>query len=227
MSSAAALWQLVCADFRERSRRYSYLITMLGVLFFGYLVITGKYTIQFGDLRPFYDAAWAGTAMAVCGTIMLAIFGFYLVRGSIRRDTRTEVGQILAATPLRGPAYLASKLGSNVLVLWSIMGVLAAVALVTLLFRNEVRGVDLWAFLAPFLFIALPATLFVAAMAVLFDTVRVLRGSLGNILYLFAAEACLILGMLKVPWLDLAAVGTFTNSARVAAATAFPGDRRR
>ncbi len=225
MNRIRALLQLALADFRERTRRYSFLLTMLGVLFFGYLVITGKYTIQFGDLRPVYDSEWAGTLMAVCGGIMLALFGFYLVRGTIRRDRQTEVGQIIGATPISTAAYLMSKLASNFLVLWVIVVMLAVVALLTLLFRNEAASVDMWSFVSPFLLITGPVTVFVAATAILFDTVRWLRGSLGNVVYLFAAEFCLVFGMLKVPWLDLGAVAVFTNSARDAAAAAFPGEK--
>jgi len=218
------LYQLVLADFRERTRSYSFLVTMLGILFFGYLVITGKYTIQFGDCRTVYDSTWAGTLMAVCSSIMLAIPGFYLVKGSIGRDRRTEVGQIIAATPISRTAYIVSKFASNVAVLWFMITVLATVAFATLLFRNEAGSINLLAFCTPFFIISLPATVFVASMAVLFDTARWLRGSVGNIVYLFLAEICLVLGMLEVPLLDLGAVSLFTDSARSAAAMAFPGE---
>jgi hypothetical protein len=198
---------------------------MLGILFFGYLVITGKYTVQFNDCRTVYDSAWAGTLMAVCSSIMLALAGFYLVKGSIARDRSTEVGQIAAATPIRSATYLVSKLASNLAVLWFMAAVLALVAFVTLLFRNEAAAIDLWAFVSPFLIITLPATVFVAALAVLFDTARWLRGSAGNVIYLFVAEFTIVFGMLNIPLLDLAAVTAFTESVRAAAAIAFPGEK--
>lgn len=200
---------------------------MLGILFFGYLVITGKYTIQFGDCRTVYDSIWAGTLMAVCGSIMLAIPGFYLVKGSIGRDRRTEVGQIIAATPISRTAYIVSKFASNFAVLWFMITVLATVAFATLLFRNEAGNIDLLAFSLPFFIISLTATVFVASVAVLFDSVRWLRGSVGNIVYLFLAEICLLLGMLEVPLLDLGAVSLFTESVRSAAAIAYPGEKIR
>ena len=40
MMDIPALKQLVLGDFRERTRRYSFLLTLLGTMFFGYLVIT-------------------------------------------------------------------------------------------------------------------------------------------------------------------------------------------
>ena len=224
MNKLKVIHQLALADFRERTRRYSFLITMLGVLFFAYLVITGKYTIQFGDIRTVYDSAWAGSAMAVCSAIMLALVGFYLVKGSIERDRRTEVGQIVAATPMSKLTYILSKFASNIAVLWSMVAVLAAVAFGMLLFRNESGTIDLWAFLLPFVIISLPATMFAAGVAVLFDSVRWLRSSAGNVIYLFLAEFCIVFGMLNIPLLDLGGMIVFTESIRSAAAAAFPGE---
>jgi len=132
VNKLAILYQLSLADIRERTRRYSFLITMLGVLFFGYLVITGKYTVQFGDCRTVYDSVWAGSLMAVCSSVMLVLIGFYLVKGSISRDRKTEVGQIIASTPLRGKVYIISKFLSNVIILWFMTIVLAVVAFISL-----------------------------------------------------------------------------------------------
>lgn len=224
MDSLRILFQLSLADFRERTRRYSFLVTMIGVMFFGYLVITGQYTIQFGEYKSVYNSAWAGSLMAVCSTIMMTIIGFYLVRGSIKRDRLTEVGQIIAATQMSGRVYIASKLASNIAALWSMVASLAVLAFITLLIRNDTGEISLWAFIKPFIIISLPASIFVASAAVLFDTVRWLRGSAGNIIYLFLAESCVLLGMLAVPFLDLASVAVFTDSARAAAGRAFPGE---
>jgi hypothetical protein len=218
-------YQLVLADFRERTRRSGFFVTMLGILFLGYLVITGKYSIQFGEFRPIYDSAWIGSLMAVCSSIILTIFGFYLVKGSIKRDRRTEVGQIIAATPMSNSSYIIAKFASNIIVLWSMIGVLAIVAFFTLLFRNEAGNIDLVAFALPFVIIALPAMVFVASMAVLFDTVKWLRGSVGNIVYLFLAEMCLVMGMLKIQLLDVGSISLFTESIRAAALIAFPGEK--
>ncbi len=225
MNRLQILFQLGLADFRERTRRYSFLITMIGVMFFGYLVITGQYTIQFGQYRTPYNSAWAGTLMAVCSSVMITIIGFYLVRGSVRRDRVTEVGQIIAATQMSGRLYIASKLASNIATLLLMVTSLAALAFVTLLIKNEAGGVSLRAFVSPFLIISLPTSIFVASVALLFDTARWLRGTAGYVIYLFLAEGCVILGMIALPIIDLPAIAAFTNSARAAAETAFLGEK--
>ncbi len=198
---------------------------MLGVLFFGYLVITGKYSVQFGDCRAVYDSVWAGSLMAMCSGIMIVLIGFYLVKGSISRDRKTEVGQIIAATPLSGKTYIFSKFISNILVLWFMTVVLAIVGFITLLFRNESGFIDLWGFLSPFIYITVPATLFTAAMAVFFDTAKWLRGSVGNIIYIFVAEFCLVIGMLEISFIDVGGVSIFTESLRTVVEETFPGEK--
>jgi hypothetical protein len=124
---------------------------------------------------------------------------------------------------MSGRAYITSKLVSNIAALWVVVASLAILAFVTLLIRNETGEINPWAFVSPFLVVSLPASIFVASVSVLFDTVRWLRGSVGNIAYLFLAESCVVLGMLAVPFLDLASVAVFTDSARAAGEAAFPG----
>lgn len=82
-----------------------------------------------GGYRGVYNSAYAGTVTALAGGLWLMIGGFYVVRGAITRDEHAGVGQVLAATPLRGAAYLAGKFLSNLLVLTSMAAVLAVTAL--------------------------------------------------------------------------------------------------
>ena len=80
--------QIILADFKERTRRYSYLITLGFVLFFGYLVNTGKYAIKLGEYRGEYNSAWVGSLMAMGTTTMLLFAGLniYLARTSNRTN---------------------------------------------------------------------------------------------------------------------------------------------
>jgi hypothetical protein len=215
---------LILGDVRERTRRYSFVITLLVTLFFGYLVITGKWTIRLGDYRGVYNSAWVGSLMGSASTIMLAFFGFYLVKNSIGRDRQTGVGQILAATQLGNMAYVFSKFISNYVVL-SILTVLLATAAAVMRAMNIAEGgFNLWALIAPFLFFCLPAMALVAATAVLFESVSWLRGAFGNILYFVIAEIALLSHLLfKNPYLDFAGFGLFIPGMEEAALVAYPG----
>jgi len=224
MQSLAVLYQLSLGDFRERTRRYSFLITLVATMFFGYLVITGKWGINLGDYRGEYNSAWVGSLMGSASAIMLAFFGFYLVKNSISRDRNTGVGQVLAATPLRSLTYVISKFISNFAVLTLMMVMLAAAAVVMQLLSHVEDGFNLWALLAPFLFVCLPVLALVAGMAVLFESVWWLRGTVGNIVYFFIAEFALVSNLLfHNQLLDFAGFGMFVPSMEAAALAAYPG----
>ncbi len=147
-----------------------------------------------GGYRGIYNSAYAGMATALAGGLWLMFAGFYVVRGTIDRDQRTGVGQILAATPLRNAGYLAGKFCSNLLVLASMAGVLAVTALALQLARGESRAVGPGALLLPFALFTLPVLAVTAAAAVLFDALPVLRGGLGNIAWFFVWMDCVIAG---------------------------------
>ncbi len=220
---AGILFQLTLGDFRERTRRYSFLITLLGTLFFGFLVITGKWTLRLGEYRGEYNSAWVGSVMGSACTIMLGLIGFYLIKNSLGRDRRTRVGEILAASPLSNRLYIASKFISNYAVLMLMATALVAAAVLMQLISEVEGGFDLWALLAPFLFICMPVLTLVAAAGVLFESIRALRGTFGNILYFMGAEAVIVSSFaLSIPLLDFGGLGLFMPSMREAALAAYP-----
>jgi hypothetical protein len=214
--STRILAALTAADFRERTRRPAYLVTLAAAIALGYLALppaSSLYVIMnAGGYRGTYNSAYTGTATALAGGLWLMFAGFYVVRGAIDRDQRTGVGQILAATPLRNASYLAGKFLSNLLVLASMAGVLAVTALALELARSESRAIDLGALLLPFALFALPVLAVTAAAAVLFDALPVLRGGLGNIAWFFVWMICVIAGN----GAPLGGMGAVTASMRAA-----------
>src|SRR5512138_1032875 len=103
MKSLAILTAMLKADFLERTRRTSFWITLLLVLYLGYAVNSGQVLIKLDEYRGVYNSAWVGSLMAVVITFILGLAGFFLVKNSLERDEQTGVGQILAATPLTRP----------------------------------------------------------------------------------------------------------------------------
>jgi hypothetical protein len=195
---ARVLAALAVADFRERTRRTGYLVTLAVAVVLGYLALppaSSLYVVMnAGGYRGMYNSAWAGMVTALAGTLWLMGGGFYVVRSAIARDQQTRVGQILAATPLRNAGYLAGKFASNLMVLASMAGALAVTALVMQLARGESRAVSLDALLLPYALFTLPVLVLTAAAAVLVETVQVLRGGLGNIAWFFVWIAFAIAG---------------------------------
>jgi len=189
------------ADFLERARRYSFLATVAGAVYFGYLINAGDVNLTIQHQRGILNSAWVGTLTALAAGLLMPLFGFYLVKDTIERDRQTRVGEILAATPLGKAAYTCGKALSNFLFLGVIVAILGAAGLLLQMLSGEDRHLDLGAFLGPLLWLALPPVAVVAALAVLFESIRWLRGSLGNVLYFFLWTA-LIAAAIESPTLD-------------------------
>lgn len=186
MNSARVIYHLARADFLERVRRYSFLIMLGLALFLAYQVAIGNMTLQLGEYRGEFNSAWVGAMMAINTTFFLGWFGFYLVKGAVSRDRETGVGQIMATTPLTRPLYLLGKWLSNFAVLMAMVTVLVLAGIAIQFWKGESAQVDLQAFLAPFVYIALPYMAVIAAVAVLFEAIPFLQGGLGNIVYFIA-----------------------------------------
>src|SRR5579872_347725 len=188
--NANALYQMVRADFLERIRRYSFLLTLAAALYLGFAVATEKVRIVLGNsYRGEYNSAWIGASMALCCSTWLSLVGFYVVKGSVQRDTDTRVGQILAATPMRKSFYTLAKTISNFAVLASMVMILMLAAVLMQLLHGEASSISVWELWAPLLLITLPAMAITAALAVLFETVPLLKSGLGNVAYFFAWTA--------------------------------------
>lgn len=147
---------------------------------------------------PVYSAAYVGFAVSVLSGIILAMSGFYLVAGSVRRDRERGVGAILAATPLSKTAYLGGKWAAHFVYLLVIATFGLAAGLVAFV-RYGAGPFDPIAFALPYFLSTLPAIAVVAAFAVLFDVTPGLRSRGGLVIWFFV----FLFGLVKLP-LDLA-----------------------
>lgn len=224
MNSPRVLHQLARADFLERVRRYSFLLTLLFAMYLGYATATGKITLRLGDYRGVYTSAWIGVLVSYVTTCFVSLVGFYIVKNSIDRDRQTRVGQILASTPLSKAEYLVGKLLSNFAVLALMVVVLAIAAVAMQIFHGEDPHFDLWAMLSPFLLLALPAMAITAAVAVLFESIFFLRGGFGNVVWFFVWTFSIALPILTgIPLLDPMGIFTVYSQLGPAARANIPG----
>ncbi len=191
MNRGRVLYHLVRADFLERVRRYSFLLTLAFAVYLGYAAFTGKIMLRLDDYRGIYNSAWLGGLMGIVASCFLSLIGFYVVKNAIQRDQQTRVGQILATTPMSKSFYTVAKALSNFAVLAAMVLVMGAAALCMQLLRAEDPHLNLWALFSPLLLFALPAMAFTAALAVLFETLPGLRGGVGNVAYFFVWVALL------------------------------------
>jgi len=203
MNTIRTLYHVTRADFLERARRYSFLITLGLTIFAAYVYVppaSADYlTLGLGNYRGAYNSAWIGGAVAVLCSALLSLPAFYLVKNAIERDERTGVGQIIAATPLSKSLYMLGKAFSNFVFLAVMVGVIALSAGAMQLIRAEVFRIDLWALLSPFVFCVLPSMAVIAAAAVLFETIPWLRGTFGNVVYFILWLVLLIVSAANMP----------------------------
>ena len=224
MTHLRLLYHLMLADFRERTRRYSFLVLLIVNFYLGYQVFVGNFTPRVGDYRGEVNCAWTGSTIAFTSLFMLLIFGFYLVKNAIARDYQTGVGQILATSPMRTMWYLVGKSLSNFAVLAAMVAAVAASAVAMQLVGSSTGDFNLWALLSPFLLLALPPLAFVASLATLFESIRWLRGGLGNVLFfIFIMTTLPLSSELNIPVLDLSGMKLLMDSLYAAVLTQYPG----
>jgi hypothetical protein len=230
------LAQLIRADFLERTRRYSFLITLGVMIYIGYLAVpsaeSNALTVDLGNIRGTYNSAWIGSMIALISSMVLSLPGFYLVKNAIERDRKTGTGQIIATTPLSKPLYTLGKAMSNFVFLTVIIAVVAIAAGGMQFIRGESMRLDLWALLAPFLFTTLPTLLLVAAVAVLFESISFLRSGFGNVAYFVLWTAAIMIsmsgvsfgsqGVIEEPVNDLFGASVVAASMHEAAHATFP-----
>ncbi len=189
------VWAIALADFRDRVRRRSFLAVLSIAGFLGLQAIQGKILVALGPYTGAPTSAWAGMLMSMVAATFLGLAGFWVVKGSVERDARTGVGQILAATPMSKPAYALGKALSHFGVLAAMCGVLALAAFALLAVSPAHEPVEPVQVLLPIVLLALPGLAIVAACAVLFETIRPLSRGFGNLIWFFGWTLLLVATM--------------------------------
>jgi hypothetical protein len=193
MNHPHVLYHMVRADFLERVRRYSFLLTLAFAAYLAWCAGTGVIVVRLGVYRGVFNSAWLGSMMTLVSTLFVSLVGFYIVKNAILRDEQTRVGRILASTPMSRVFYTVAKMLSNFAVLALMVVVLAVAALLMQFIRAEDTHYRLGTLLAPFLWVAIPAMAVTAAVAVLFETLPGLRGGVGNVVFFFVWATSLAL----------------------------------
>jgi hypothetical protein len=186
-------YNIIKADYLQRTRSYSFLITLAITVYAAYSFVpptnAAYTTLSVTGYRGAFNSAWVGYVSATMTTVMLSLYGFLLVNSGIKKDIDTEVGLIVAATPVSNFGYLLTKLFSNFLVLLTIAGITFAVSMVMFLVRGNGYPFILADFIVPYLLFALPALFLVSGMAVVAEVFLGKRSILQFIIYFFICGA--------------------------------------
>ncbi|MCL1965285.1 MAG: hypothetical protein FWF69_09575 [Firmicutes bacterium] len=179
------------ADFQERSRRFSF-IAMIAFALFGafWFVPRNDGSLQVITIQPDRfmqagNASWIPIASAWGLGFFLPFIGFFYLKNTITYDEKSGVSQLIAASPLGHVRYMLGKFCSGTLLLYCFTAVVILGSFLMMTWRFPGQYLSVYDFLSPFAFLvaALP---FCAAMAVLFESFRLLRGAIGSVLYVVA-----------------------------------------
>lgn len=226
MTSIRTVVAMARADFLERTRRASFLVTLAGAAALAYTVHVDVWTVLVAGRAPAPGPAATGILVALVTSTFLSLAAFYVVRGTVERDLRTGVGPILAAAPAGRLAYAAGKFASNAAVLGAMVLLLAALAVgIEAARAGGIGPIGAWRVIAPSLLITGPALAAVAGVAVVFDSVPWLRGTAGNVAYFFLWTGLLTFAGFDTggAWLDVTGVSLAFEALSDALRTAVPG----
>lgn len=195
MSTLRLLYHVARADYLQRTRSQQFLAVLVLAASMGYLVNTGGlelvYTRQLSrfDYEFYYgvsNAAWVGAETALVGSFFVLFAGFYVLKNTLARERRTGMDSLVPSMATTDRLYIFGKYLSNVAVVITILAVLGA-ASVIIHAINGVGGTRVVPLIWPLFLLAAPLGFVVAGVALVFETIDILSGSIGNVVYFVGA----------------------------------------
>jgi len=211
----------------KHMRSYAFLLVIGISLFMGYVCAPaasdGYEVFYIGGVRGIYNSAWLGGMAAMLSTLLLWLFGFFMLRSQISEDQRLKVSQLIASTPVGSLRYITGKAASNFLILIVIEMVLLIAFMGMQLLRGEDYQLHIEDYATPFLFVTLPSLFLLSAFTILFDTVPGLKGVIGNFVF-FSLWVLLSVISIANPsnWWDLFGLQSILANMAQDAALKFP-----
>ena len=215
------LWSNIKADVKQRTRQNSFtvalvLMAVLTLLFFPSPQAQYQ-TLIINDYRGIYNSAWLGVCLAMLNVLFLPLLCFFLIKNAINTDRRQHIGELIAASSLSKPAYILAKWFGNLVILLTIVVVMILTSIVIQLFYGESYLIDIWALVWPQMVYVLPLLFAIASIAILFESIRRLSGSIGNIVYFMVWVGSIVQTIESV-----SGIGQLLNEIETEITTRFP-----
>ena len=188
------------AEFKERARRFSYL-AMIALALFGafWFVPRDDGSMQVMLIQPDRfiqagNASWIPIASAWGLGFFLPLIGFFYLKNVLSDDVHNGLYSYIRTSPISKVQYVMGKWCAGVVLLYSItvVVILGALAMLPIHFSGE--WLSLYDFFSPYAFLltVIPLTV---AIALLFDSIPLLRGALGSIIFIAGFVSMLTLQM--------------------------------
>lgn len=220
MSFLKRIW----IDYRlqlARKNSVSFLVLLM-LLSLGYFPLPedGYVTFSVSRVVGSYNSVWMAIIFSMMTSMLVMLFGFYFIKGSISLDRKQNMGSLLAHSSTSNWEYLLQKTIASFLVLASICFVtLLTTMCLNILIYNQFPfelGIYIWLYAL----VLLPSLFLCAAFTTLFDSHPRLSGAVGNVVYFFLYTGILaslgggLMGFTEiVKQIDAAIIHAFPNVA--------------
>ncbi|MCP5455173.1 MAG: hypothetical protein H7A30_02700 [Thermotogae bacterium] len=186
-------------------RNKKFVFIMSFTIFAGIVSIAPDYYpfhIIISSGRGIYNSAWIGIMMAIIINLFLFILGFIIIRHNIEDDRNNGIDVFIDSSEITKNQYILYKHFSKFIILIVISFILIFTSGIMQIIRGEDRNIDIIKLFWPFLISSVPTLYFLASVSVLFEVVKILRRSLGNLI-LFALWMVYSISIDPQPILDL------------------------
>ncbi|TGE84764.1 hypothetical protein C7Y70_04245 [Pseudoalteromonas sp. KS88] len=218
------IYQCILADFKQRTRQQRFIVTLLLMSVLTLLYFPppdAQYqTLVINGYRGIYNSAWIGLCLAMLNVMFLPIICFYLVKNALELDRQSHTCELIAATPINKQAFVFAKWAVNIFILLIIVFVMLLTSLFIQMYYGESYQFDVWAFLWPQLVFVLPLLFAISSIAILFESIKWLRGGLGNVAYFF-----LWVGFITQSIEGVSGIGAILENLESEVATRFPTEQ--
>lgn len=218
------LWSSIIADFKQRTRQQSFVVTLLAMAVLTLLFFPAPdayyQTLVINGYRGIYNSAWLGICLAMLNALFLPLICFYLVKSALELDRKSKTSELIAATSVNTTTFLFAKWCVNLLILVSVVLVMLVSTVIIQLYYGESYHIDLWALAWPQLVFVMPMLLAISSIALMFESTRWLKGSLGNLVYFF-----LWVGSIVQSVENVSGVGSLLNNIETEILQRFPSEQ--
>lgn len=177
---------LVVNEVRLRTRRLSTLFAVFGIMALSWSMIvdpaTGTSLIVINQARVLYTSSALAMGSAGLLSFLMALIGFYLVRGRMSEDIRSGIGGVIASTCVSNKLFLFSRWLGGVAYLM-LLGLAAMLSMLTLQGLRGEETIQIGVYLQTYSLVLMPMIFFAVSVAILFDSLPFLMGKAGDVIY--------------------------------------------
>lgn len=194
------IWSVAKADFKERTRRFSFLVLCVLSVLAAFLFVPdpdAEMTSIAVDAQYFSQAAnwtWIPMASAICTGVLLPVTGFFCLRNALSMDRKTGIADLVDTSPVGRVTYVFGKYLSNLLILFCILLVVSLTSFCMTIMRfsgMEISAVHCFSYFL----CMIPGIFLCAALALMSEAVPLFQSRIGvwmaGVVYFMVYVVCL------------------------------------